>query len=297
MVVGNAVPADEGQPVSRLTFVDAKTGVVRRTIPVPQKSVLQGTWLDDAHVLLETRRHWFTVLWSFDIRSKSWTAVTKEFAAFLDVNVSGDRSIAVANRAERRTGIWMLEESASEARAVVQETGAAPAFPVVDDAGGLWYSALMNDGGYGIYRLPRGASQPSLVVDKLDYLWRPAVTRDGRSVVFPGDRPWPLVRAHADGVGLMKLVDRNAASPTITADAKTVVFAGADGIYSVPLEGGTPRKLTRTPPASWEGAAWATVAVSPDGTRVLFVTDKAQTVVLCDLPSCRRETEIVLSEL
>jgi Tol biopolymer transport system component len=29
---------------------------------------------------------------------------------------------------------------------------------------------------------------------------------------------------------------------------------------------------------------------------VLFVTDKAQTVVVCDLPSCSRETEIVLKE-
>jgi hypothetical protein len=60
MVVGYVVPANEGEPASQLFFVDAKTGVVRRTVPVPEKSVLQGTWLDDAHVLLETRRHWFT---------------------------------------------------------------------------------------------------------------------------------------------------------------------------------------------------------------------------------------------
>jgi Tol biopolymer transport system component len=103
----------------------------------------------------------------------------------------------------------------------------------------------------------------------------------------------------------MGLVSRNAASPTITPDAKTVLFTGPDGIYSVPLEGGSPRELTgRTPVASGETAAWATVtgrvadlpAVSPDGTRVLFVTDKSKTVVVCDLPSCSRETEIVLKE-
>jgi Tol biopolymer transport system component len=305
MVVGYVLPADAGEPASQLVFVDAKTGIVRGTVAVPEKSVLQGTWLDGTHVLLETRRHWFTALWSFDLRSKSWTPLTKEFAAFLDVNLSGDRSTAVANRAERRAGIWLVEGSSGEARPVVQESGAGPAFPVVDDSGGTWYSALMNDGGYGIYRLPHGASQPVLVVDKLDYLWRPAVTREGRFLVFPGDRPWPLIRVNVDGAGLMKLVDRNAASPTITSDGKTVLFAGPDGIYSVPLEGGSPRKLTaRTRRPSWETAAWATVtgrvadlpAVSPDGTRVLFVTDKAQTVVVCDLPSCTRETEIVLKE-
>ena len=93
---------------------------------------------------------------------------------------------------------------------------------------------------------------------------------------------------NADGTGLTKLVDRDAGGPAITRDGKTVLFSpyGSPGLYSVPLDGGPVRELSKL----FVGSA---LDVSPDGRRLLF-TSKPGFAILCELPDCTNVKELEL---
>ena len=111
----------------------------------------------------------------------------------------------------------------------------------------------------------------------------PAVTSDGRTVVFTEmSAPSALFKVNMDGSSLVKLVEENTASPAIMGDGQHVLFTPSQGpgLYVVPLGGGAPRRL-------YDGPVWAPIAVSPDGGRVLFRSEQAGEVIVCDLPDCR----------
>jgi hypothetical protein len=116
----------------------------------------------------------------------------------------------------------------------------------------------------------------------------PCVTRayDGRTVVDTGsERESPLYRVNS--AGLTKLVERDAGGATITPDGK-VLFAGlGTERFVIPLEGGAPQPL--------HGPGTGTPAVSPDGKRFAFGTDKPDVVVLCEVPACVNATEVKVS--
>jgi len=62
---------------------------------------------------------------------------------------------------------------------------------------------------------------------------------------------------------------------------------GAPGLYSVPLDGGPVRELSKL----FVGNA---PSVSPDGTRLLFASSKPGISILCDLPDCTSPKELEL---
>ena len=92
-----------------------------------------------------------------------------------------------------------------------------------------------------------------------------------------------------DGSGRVPLVDADSRVPRLAQGGKTVLFARRtkSGLYSVPLAGGTVQQLS-------ERAVGRYLSVSPDGSRVLFETDKPGIVALCDLTDCANPKELSL---
>jgi Tol biopolymer transport system component len=170
---------------------------------------------------------------------------------------------------------------------VVGESSATANHPVVDTSGVLFYSVITPDGLYAIYRKTPDALAPTVVADKVAGPGWFAISPDGRFVVFTrAIPPFSLIRVNSDGSGRTTLVQDDAVLPSVTPDGTTVLFEhnGPPGLMAVPLKGGAvkeavPRVVGR-------------FSVSPDGRRLLFITDKPGIVALCDLPACLAPREL-----
>ena len=287
LVAGLSSGPDRLQNPNELVFLDSESGMERRTIPVAGKVVLEATWLDQRHLLVEAGPDGFLVsLWSLNLDTQAWSPVTRDFGIFLNLNLARDRRTAVATHAERRTGIRMADVAARNVRVLVSENASAAGFPHVDDSGDLFYQARGSNGRFGLYRLAAGASQPSLIVSNVD---EHAVTRDGRTVIFvSADSPHGLDRVNGDGSGRFTLVEKDVYSPAITPDGTTALFGRTGpGLFSIPANGGIPRQLS-------ERKVTGDVSISADGGRVAFRSDNANSVVVCSLPDCSNVADVAL---
>jgi Tol biopolymer transport system component len=169
----------------------------------------------------------------------------------------------------------------------VGESSAAANHPIFDVAGALFYSVITPDGLYAIYRKAADALAPTMVTDKVVFPGWFAISPDGRFVVFTQVvPPFPLVRVNSDGSGRTTLVQDDAVMPSVTPDGTTVLFEhnGPPGLMAVPLKGGAIKEVVHR--------ADRRFSVSPDGRRLLFMTDKPGIVALCDLPACLAPREL-----
>jgi len=283
LVIGGSFSPPSGEPhLSELLFVDAGNGAVLRRHGMGQREVRQARWLEAGRLVIEIGTAFFTSLWATDLRGEDWKPLTREFAALGDFAAAADGNTAVAIRRERRTAIWSLETRGGEPRLVVAESGAGPAHPVLDDSGGVFYSAMLTDGSFGVYRVPPNDTRSVLVTSGILAPNSWTATTDGRFVIFTGrESTYPLYRINADGTGRMTLVPHDAAGPAVTPDGQTVIFSSlGPGILTVPLAGGPARKVSE------RGICCAPV-ISPDGRRML-VGSVREPLVVCDVPDCAR---------
>ena len=286
-----AYSTDSVPETSELVVLDARTGAERRSIPM--KGVWpEVAWLDQTRLLL-LGGSGASALWISDLMGNPLTPLTREFGNFANMSLTADRTIAVAKRFSRSSGIWVSSGSGADAAVWVQLSPAGAANPILDTEGGLTYTAFKPDGVNAVYSLPRGTSTPAQIVDRTVFppggSWFD-VSSDGRTIVYAQvDRPNALYRVMHDGSGRAVLVDADSRAPRLAEGGKTVLFArtSRSGLYSVPLAGGTVQQLS-------ERAVGRYLSVSPDGSRVLFETDKPGIVGLCDLTDCANPKELSL---
>jgi Tol biopolymer transport system component len=286
------VGAQLTEPQSALVVIDATTGAEARTLPMKEGTLAgEATWLDDTEILLNSSAGFNAMagLYSLNLTDGKQIPITRDFAQFHAISLTADRRTGVATRTERRNGVWLGSASGEGGVLVIPETVAGPSTPVVDLDGGIVYGAYTSNGVSSLYRLESGSPKPTVLGEAGAQGF--AVTPDGRFVVFSSSIHSPLYRTNADGTGLVKLVERNAGGPAISPDGKTVFFSpyGSSGLFSVPLEGGPVRELSK----HFVGSA---PSVSPDGTRLLFASGNAGAgiAVLCDLPDCSNSKELQL---
>jgi tricorn protease len=100
-------------------------------------------------------------------------------------------------------------------------------------------------------------------------LQSPTLSRTDITFVY-GGYLWSVPREGGDARQLT--TDGHESSPIYSPDGRWIAFAGEyDGnrdVYVIPAEGGTPRRLT------WHPAADIPVSWTPDGKRVLFISDR-----------------------
>lgn len=290
--------------LSELVVLDARTGAERRTVPMTG-GWSEVAWLDDTRWLLIGGERPGNVgasgLWASDLSGHRLTPLTREFGFFTNLSVTADRTTAVARRFSVLTGIWIGDGSGSHADNVLTVSYAGARLPTLDSAGGLTYTAFKLDGVVAVYRLARGASTPLQVVDRT---YPPFAGRfydvspDGHTIVYTEvERPHGLFRVRHDGSERVRL-ENDARLPRLTPDGKTVLFTRSSrpGIYSIPTTGGAVRQLTDRVVRDGEDrpSYRGVMAVSPDGRRLLFNTDRLGVVAVCDLPACENMKELQL---
>jgi Tol biopolymer transport system component len=174
----------------------------------------------------------------------NWTPVTREFRWVLNATLTADRLTAVATQGEKRSGIWVSGPSGADPRILVPENASAAGQPFIDASGSVTYSAETTDGLWAIYRLAAGAQRPTVIANEVSPLGYFAVTDDGRFVVFARSTQPGLFRINSDGSGLTKLMEQYGCGPAVTRDGRTVLYSShGPGLFSIPVQGGTPRRL------------------------------------------------------
>jgi len=290
LVVGTAFSREGDVPESELVFLDSIRGGtlrIQRTM-----DVRQATWMSSSRLMLESFSGGglFTTLGTTNLRGDEWSPLTRQFVTLADFTPTGDRQSAIAIRWERRTGIWIGNADGENLRSLAPEDASGFASPFQDNAGNLFYSAFLNDGGAGIYRLAANAAQPTLITSKLLGADHWSVSPDGRFIVFTGrEGRRPLFRVNSDGSGLVTLVERNTGPSEITPDGQSVLFAAiGPGLLSVPLAGGLVRKISDINVNSIP-------AVSPDGRQIAFASEQPGVVTVCQLPNCDHPSQLKLN--
>jgi serine/threonine protein kinase len=267
-----------------VVLVDVATGQERLLSPPPDIRFAQVAWLDDDRLLGETDPTAATgaAFHRLSLKSGQWTPLTQDQTIFQNVSLSADRTVAVAGRTEQRVGLWTSDGTGGNQRILIEQNPSSPGWPALSDNGDLFYLAAQADEKLrGLYLLPAGG-QSRLIVSGVSNF---AVAADGRTIVIAEGKGW-LTRMAVDGSQRFRVVEKGAFGPALTRDGQTLVFAGRDGgLFSVPIGGGTPVKLSdRT-------VLWG-LMTSADGQRLVFMSDSPNVAIVCTLPKCSDVIEV-----
>ncbi len=202
---------------------------------------------------------------------------------YVGISLSGDRRRLVTSRRDARMDLWLGDGGATTGADVVQRVPVPTSIDRVAWAGDrLLYSGIVG-GKPAILSVMPGQNSPEDVV--LEAV-APAATSDGGTIVFvsSADNTLDLWTADANGRRKTRLAPSVTANLlAVTPDDRSVLFTsilgGTVSIWMVPIEGGSPMKLT-------DGTS---AAVSPDGGSIAFIAPGARGVsslVVCSLPGC-----------
>jgi len=273
-----AVAASDG----RVVFVDSRTGSIQE-VTVPNGATSGLSWLDAASLVLNQP----AVLGAPNQLSRlpypagSLSRVTNDPNDYVGISLSGDRDDLVTGRRDTRMDLWVGDAGGTTGTDVAQRVPVSFA-RVAWVGNGLLYGGFVG-GRPAILRVtPDLGSAEEVVLDALC----PGATSDGRTIVFVSSstsNSLDLWTADASGRRGRRLVPSVTAEQVVIApDDRAVLYTSLAGgtvsIWMVPLEGGTPTKLT-------DGSG---AAVSPDGASMAFTAQgsAAASLVVCSLPGC-----------
>jgi serine/threonine protein kinase/Tol biopolymer transport system component len=257
-----------------LVEVQVETKQEKRISSQPWSQTEQIAWLSDGSALMLTARNQSsgqTQVWQVAYPSGEVHRVTNDLNSYTSVSLTADaRTMAVVQRAVQ-SDIWVSPALIpSEAGAITSEAGKdygsqglawTPDDKLIcaSNASGnldLW---MIDSGGGGV---------PKQLTANAGQNYDPAVTPDGRYIVFVSDRSGSrnLWRINIDGSNPLRLTTgRNDHFPSCSPDSKWVVYNSPSTslpttLWRVPIDGGAPVQLTDE---------WAVMpSVSPDGKQV-----------------------------
>jgi Tol biopolymer transport system component/DNA-binding winged helix-turn-helix (wHTH) protein len=258
---------------------DAETGAARPLTTERWQAVGPIEWLPDGKGLLvaatESGAAAPQQIWFVSSAKGGARKITNDLADYRDVSVTSEGRTLVTVQSERRGNVWV---------APADGTGGAThvTFTNYDGLGGglSW----MPDGKI-VYTLPAGAEQnlwvvepkggsPQQLTNHAGFNRQPAVSPDGRYIVFVSDRTGlqHLWRIDADGTHARELTHGAAdTEPSFSADGRWVLFAsrvsGRGFVFRVGIDGGDPVRLTDRTSGDPN--------VSPDGTLVALYSRAA----------------------
>ena len=267
----------------RLVGVDAESGAIKELSPKRWLGAGRVVWMPDGAALLlvasESAEGDRPQVWRVSYPSGEASRVTNDVQGrdLTSLGVTADGRTLVIVTEQRLSRVETVPAAGDISRAARLTSAEAnqegfhgiawtPQGRVVFSSfeGGQYDIWIMNADGTGRQRLTSDAFNDSL----------PAVSPDGRHVVFISNRPQAdnvarLWRMDIDGGNPVQLTAGNGYGPHVSPDGRWVVYVSwspADGIttlWRIAIEGGEPERLTDYP-ASWP-------AYSPDGQWIVCI--------------------------
>jgi Tol biopolymer transport system component/DNA-binding winged helix-turn-helix (wHTH) protein len=237
---------DSGRQTMGISEVNVETGAEKLLVKPNWYFVQQFEWLPDGSGLLICAKEKFSPqIWQMSYPGMQFQKLTDDLNYYISLSVTADASKMVTVQSKLVSLVWVSPDlDVSKARNIAAGRGKLVWMPdgrIVYDYGSrvgsdLWIARL--DG-----------TEPRQLISNSGFNDWPAISPDGRTIVFQSDRTGAqhLWRMSADGSNQSQLTngyaERNAA---ISPDGKWVYYnSSADqSLWKVALDGGQPIKLT-----------------------------------------------------
>lgn len=250
---------DSGRRTMSISEINVETGEQKLLVKPNWYFIQQFEWLSDGSGLLICAKEKFSPdIWQMSYPDGRLQKLTDDLNYYVSLSATADASKLVTVQSKLVSQVWISSNlDASKARSIAGGRGKLSWMPderIVYDYGSRVGSDLWTANADG--------TEPRQLIFNAGFNDWPAVSPDGRSIVFQSDRTGSqhLWRMDADGGNQTQLTngyaERNA---TISPDGKWVYYNMAQdhSLWKIALDGGQPVKLTD------EYSAYP--SVSPDG--------------------------------
>lgn len=226
-------------------------------------------WLPDGKGVLVSATDQFPEgasrkIWQISYPAGEVQKVTNDLNSYPTISLTADWNILATVQDATRGNLWTA--SASDVGQISQITSGTnlASYPSWAPDGKVVYSLNSGDS-VDLYLVdPRAGTSKPLTTNSGNNHY-PAVSPDGRYVVFSSDRSGALClwRIDIDGSNPKQLTNQTSANPNFSADSRTIAYESITNGYTIStisIDGGEPRQLTTKSSAK--------PVFSPDGTRI-----------------------------
>jgi len=268
----------EQQVLPNLLAVSVTTGKERELKTSRWRAITKVLWTPDGKRLIFSARateEQTSQLWMLAYPDGEVRRLTNDLESYFWLSISADGRMLVTRQQRLITHLWLLADGdLKKARQLTfggrnfdGYTGLTwtPDGKIIFSAfsGNITDLYSMNPDGSNRVRLTANAGKDNAY---------PAVSRDGRYIVFASNRTdiWRIWRMDIDGRNQKELTfgdtkEVSAQYPVLSPDGREVFFikrgAGPAAIWKVSIEGGAPVQVSRLTDATTEGY----LSISPDG--------------------------------
>jgi Tol biopolymer transport system component/DNA-binding winged helix-turn-helix (wHTH) protein len=236
---------DSGRQTMTISEVNVDTGAEKLLVKPNWYFVQQFEWLPDGSGLLICAKEKFSPeIWQMSYPDLQFQRLTSDLNYYISLSLTADASKLVTVQSKLVSFVWISPDlDANKARDIAGGRGKLAWMP----DGRIVYDYGSRDGSDLWIARPDGTEPRQLISNSGFNDW-PAISPDGRSIVFQSDRTGVqhLWRMNADGSNQTQLTngyaERNAA---FSPDGKWVYYnSSADqALWKVSLDGGQPVKL------------------------------------------------------
>jgi Tol biopolymer transport system component/DNA-binding winged helix-turn-helix (wHTH) protein len=237
---------DSGRQTMSISEVNVATGAEKLLIKPNWYFIQQFEWLPDGSGLLICAKEKLTAeIWQMSYPGLQFQKLMADLNNYLSISLTSDARKMIAVQSKLVSQVWVSPGlDASKAWNIAGGRGQLAWMPddrLVYDYGSNTSSDLWTANADG--------TEPKQLIFNSGLNGAPAISPDGRTIVFQSDRTGTqhLWRMHADGSNQVQLTngyaERNA---TISPDGKWVYYnSSADhALWKIALDGGEPVKLT-----------------------------------------------------
>jgi eukaryotic-like serine/threonine-protein kinase len=263
-----------------VTFLDADTGAQTR-VALPSSAVRGLVWFDDRTLILNAALPGSALqLHQLSFPSGQVNPLTRDVNDYDSISLAADGRTLLCSRRERRTALTVVDATGRTVASGpgIDITGLRTGVTTIDWAGDRVL--------FGKWAWTLGSELPQQALPDAE---ETTATPDGKTLVFrSGNALW---KADRDGGRPSLLVSGDAWGPAITPDGRGVVFlssrTGRQSPWIVSMDGGEPRQIVDRFAAqgmdvSRDGKSLAFPSRDEEQNRAVGV--------VCDLDDCRRQT-------
>ena len=252
-----------------VAVVSPETGAITHFSQQKFQRIDDIAWLSDGLGVLLTATDQFgpgvsSKIWQISFPSGNGKRITNDLSSYQTISLTADSNSLATVQTETLGNLWIASMNDLDHSSQITSGRHLANFPSWAHDGKVVY-ALNSGGNFDLYLLdPREGTPKQLTANSGNNNY-PAVSPDGRYVVFSSDRSGGLClwRIDIDGSNPKQLTNQTSLMPTFAPDSRTIVYvaqANKFTLSTVSIDGGEPQQLTRN------SSIWP--VLSPDGSRI-----------------------------
>jgi Tol biopolymer transport system component/DNA-binding winged helix-turn-helix (wHTH) protein len=241
------IAREQGSTLSQIWHLSYPAAEARRIADDSSYSFL--SLAADSNALATVQRSLVANIWILPNQDTSRAYQTAH--AFDGLSWTPDGKLVYASLAGGNQDIWIMNADGSGQRQLTADAG-KNASPVVTSDGRYIVFVSGRTGTFHIWRMNMDGTDPAQITYGGGEN-KPAVSRDGRWVVYTSVTDWTLWRVPIDGGEAVKLTDGHSLWPAISPDGRSIAYFRAEGsskqqykLTIIPFEGGEPTKVFDT---------------------------------------------------